>query len=380
MSLMSRIAIGALAAGLGTGLGHPGPAQARELVYVSNIPAKHPTHALALDPYFAAVTKATGGSLVFKTYPGGTVAGGKTALNAVQNGTADMALLADIYTPNDLPVSTLLSDLAVLGRDARVMTGAVNQTLLVDCAACKQDYLRHKVLPMASYSLTPYHFMCTGSGIAAPDDIKGRKVRGTGSMGQLIAALGGTPVNITSGEIYEALQRGQVDCTLGPVPWLRSYALWDMAKFVTDFSVGTYHGTDFINIRTETWKKLSPKEKKAMTDGLAHATRVIAEAYERDDASVIAAGKAKGVVLVNGGDALEAEVAKFREKDALRVIGVARSRGVKDPEAIVNLFKQNIAHWTAIVDGIGKGEWTEAQWDKYEAALQSDVFSRVKYP
>lgn len=376
MSFMSRIAATALAASIGW----TGAAQARELVYVSNVPAKHPVHALALDPYFAAVTKATGGSLVFKSYPGGTVAGGKTALNAVQNGTADMALLADIYTPNDLPVSTLMSDLAVLGRDARVMTGAVNQTLLLDCPACKHDYLRHKVLPLASYSLTPYHFMCTKSGISSPADIAGRKVRGTGSMGQLVAALGGTPVNITSGEIYEALQRGQVDCTLGPMPWLRTYALWDMAKFVTDFSVGTYHGTDFINIRINTWKKLTSKERKAMTDGLAHATRVMAEAYEHDDAGVIAAGKEKGVVLVKGSDALEAEVAKFREKDTQRVIGVAKSRGVKNPEAIVALFKKNIAHWTAVVDGIGKGEWNEAQWDQYEAALQAQVFAKVKYP
>ncbi len=379
---MSKVARGASVAVIGvlaSGL-IGGTADARELIYVSNIPAKHPTHAIGLDPYFEAVSKATGGSLTFKSYPGGTVAGGKTAVNAVQNGTADMALIADIYTPNDLPVSTLVSDLAVLGKDARVMTGAVNQTLLLDCAACKQDYLRHKVLPMASYSLTPYHFLCSKSGITKPEDVKGRKIRGTGSMGQLVAALGGTPVNITSGEIYEAMQRGQIDCSLGPVPWLRSYSLWDMAKFVTSSGAGTYHGTNFINIRTDTWKKLSAKERKAMTDGLPHATRLIAEAYEKDDDNVLAESKSKGVELVEATPALESAIAAFRDKDIQRVIETAKSRGVKNAEEIVEQFKRNVELWTKLVTEIGTGTWDEAQWNKYEALLQSQVFSKVKYP
>ncbi|MCW5747834.1 MAG: C4-dicarboxylate TRAP transporter substrate-binding protein [Alphaproteobacteria bacterium] len=380
MPVIARGAAASLALGLGLSAVVSAPVTARELIYVSNIPAKHPTHAIGLDPYFEAVTKATGGSLTFKSYPGGTVAGGKTAVNAIKNGTADMALIADVYTPNDLPVSTLVSDLAVLGRDARVMTGAVNQTLLIDCPQCKQDYVRHKVLPLASYSLTPYHFLCSKSGISKPEDVAGRKIRGTGSMGQLVAALGGTPVNITSGEIYEAMQRGQIDCTLGPIPWLRSYTLWDMAKFVTNSGAGTYHGTNFINIRTDTWKKLSAKERKAMTDGLAHATRMIAEAYENDDEAVVKEGKNKGVQMVDGSDALEAAIAAFREKDIKRVIDTARSRNVEKPEAIVELFKKNVERWTKLVGEIGTGTWNKAQWDKYEALLQSEIFGKVKYP
>lgn len=369
----------AVAAGLAVAAGAAG-AEARELIYVSNIPAKHPTHTVGLDPYFEAITKATGGSLTFKSYPGGTLAGGKTAVNAVKNGTADMALIADIYTPNDLPVSTLVSDLAVLGTDARVMTGAVNQTLLVDCPSCKQDYVRHKVLPMASYSLTPYQFMCTKSGITKPEDVEGRKIRGTGSMGQLVAALGGTPVNITSGEIYEALQRGQIDCSLGPVPWLRSYALWEMTKFVTSTTVGTYHGTNFINIRTDTWKKLTPKERKAMIDGLPHATRMIAEQYENDDANIIKEAKSKGVELVQGTPALQAKIDEFRDKDIKRVIETAKGRGVKNAEEIVAGFRRNVEKWTKLVAEIGPGQWNDAQWDKYEALLRSEVFDKVKYP
>src|SRR3546814_20659815 len=101
-------------------------------------------------------------------------------------------------------------------------------------------------------------------------------------MGQLVAALGGTPVNITSAEFYEALQRGQADCTLGPLPWLKSYTLWDLVKYVSAEPFGTYHGTNFINMRTGTWKKLSKQEKAAIRDNLAQATPDMAEGYQGD--------------------------------------------------------------------------------------------------
>lgn len=355
-------------------------ASARELVYSSSVPAKHPVHTAGLEPFFKKVEEASGGTLTFKLYPGGTLSSGKTTLNAIGNGTVDMGLLADVYTPGDLPVSTVVSDLAVLGKDARVMTGAVNETLLIDCKECKQDYVQHKVLPLASYSLTPYHFMCTKEKITAPGDIAGKKIRGTGSMGQLIAAMGGTPVNITSAEIYEALQRGQADCTLGPAPWLKSYTLWDLTKFVTDQAVGTYHGTNFINIRLDTWKKLSAKEKKAIEDNLAHATRAMAQAYEEDDESIKKEAASKGVQWVSAGPDFSAAVDKFRATDTARVAEVGKSRGVKEPQPVIDAFVGKVKKWTTIVDEIGAGEWNAGQWDKYEAALQREIFDKVKYP
>src|SRR3546814_20989147 len=116
-------------------------------------------------------------------------------------------------------------------------------------------------------------------------------------MGQLVAALGGTPVNSTSAEIYEALQRGQADCTLGPLPWLKSYTLWDLVKYVSAEPFGTYHGTNFINMRTGTWKKLSKKEKAAIRANPAQATRDMAEVYPEADREISKIAKETGLEL-----------------------------------------------------------------------------------
>jgi TRAP-type transport system periplasmic protein len=356
-----------------------GAIEARELVYSSSVGAKHPVHTAGLEPFFEAITKETGGSLTFKLFPGGTLASGKTTLNAIRNGTVDMGLLADIYTPNELPVSALLSDLAVYGKDARVMTGAVNQTLLLDCAECKTDYTEEKVLPFASYALTPYYLLCGDVTITSAADWQGKKLRGTGAMGVLAAGMGGTPVNITSAETYEALQRGQVDCVMGPQPWLKSYSLWDLVKTVSNSKLGTYHGTNFINFRADTWNKLSKKEKQAIGNNIVSAVVGIARAYEDDDENIRKDAEAKGVKWADVDQSFEDAVAALREKDAARVIELAKSRGVKNPEPIVAKFQENIAKWTKIVNDIGPGLWGDAEWAEYGEALKTEVFSKVSF-
>lgn len=372
--------IGAICAGVAMGvLAAAGPASADNLVYSSLVGAKHPTNAIGLTRYFERVTAATNGSLTFELFPGGTLASGKETLHAIQTGSVDMGLLADVYTPTDLPVSAMLSDLAVFGSDARVMTGAVNQTLLLDCPACKEDYLDNKVLPLASYSLTPYHLMCTKEAVTSKEGWAGKKIRGTGAMGVLAAAMGGTPVNVTSAEIYEALQRGQADCALGPMPWLQSYSLWDMIKFVSSASLGTYHGTNFINIRMAAWDKLSAAEKKAMVDNLADAVRTMAEVYENDDNTIRGEAEGKGIKWVAPDKSYTDALAAHRKTEVARIVELAKSRGVATPEPIIDQFTRNIEKWEAIVAGIGSGVWNTAQWDAYQAKLQSEIFDKVAH-
>ncbi len=356
------------------------PAEARELIYSSGIPAKHPLHDVTLAYYFKAVEEASDGALTFQLFPGGTLASSKVSLSAIKTGTVDMVLMADIYHPTEMPTSVLISDLAALGKDARVMTGAVNQTLVLDCEPCKEDFLNDNILPFASYALTPYHFMCVSQPIATAEDVRGKKIRATGSMGQLAAGLGGTAVNITSAEVYEALQRGQADCALGPIPWLKSYSLWDLVKYVTADGVGTYHGTTFINIRKQVWAKFSEKEKQAFVQPIPKAVRIMAEVYETDDIEIKKAAIEKGVQWVDPEPSLIQAVEEFRKGDIERVISIAKSRGVKDPEPIVDIFVAAVEKWTQIVADIGEGEWDESQWDQYEAAIKAEIYDKMETP
>src|SRR3546814_2387778 len=85
------------------------------------------------------------------------------------------------------------------------------------------------MVPLSAVSATPYHLLCTKA-VKSLADLKGLKVRAASSSAALVQALGATPVNVAVTEIYEALQRGQVDCTLGPIPHLKNYALADIDR------------------------------------------------------------------------------------------------------------------------------------------------------
>lgn len=350
----------------------------KKLVYSHTLSTIHPVQTRGLVPYFKTIEEETGGSLKFEIFAGGALANGKAALKSLGNGAFDMGLLADVYSPTDVPTSTSLSDLAVWGEDARVMTGAVNQMLVVDSPELQGDYRKNNIIAFASYALTPYYFLCNKIEVKSPADIKAKKIRGTGSMGQLASALGGTPVNITSSEIYEGLQRGQLDCALGPVPWLRTYTLWEVAHTVTDQPLGTYHGTNIINMNIDSWKKLSEKERQVMLKHLPHLVRAMAEGYEDDDISVKKEALEKGVKFIKPDPSLGEAVAKFRATEVERVAALAKKRGVKEPEKLQAKFRAAVDKWTKIVDEIGKGEWNKEQWDKYEAKLKAEVFDKAK--
>jgi len=355
------------------------PAASRELVYATMLSPKHPTNRLGVEAFFERVTKATNGSLTVKLFSGGSLASGKTTLNAVRSGTADMGLIIDVYTPSNLSVSALLSDMAVWGEDPRVMAAAVNETMLVDCEECKEDLLEEKVLPLAYYSTSPYYLLCRDAEIVSADDWNGKKVRGTGAMGVLAANMGATPVNITSAEAYEAMQRGQIDCAMLPTPHLESYSLWDVVTGVSDSPLGTFHGNNFLNINTKVWKKLSKEEKKAIGDNIARAVTDMSRAYMEDEANVRATAEAKGVRWIEVDDSFSAAVQKQRENDVARVIALAKDRGVENPEPIAEMFQENIAKWKKHVDDIGTGEWTDAEWAKYQEALQAEIFDKISY-
>ncbi|MCH7990559.1 MAG: radical SAM protein [Planctomycetes bacterium] len=71
---------------------------------------------------------------------------------------------------------------------------------------------RNKVWPVFWHSLGGYRPLCKNK-VEKVEDFRGLKMRAWGEFVlQLWSALGAAPVNVLPGEIYEALQRGTLDC------------------------------------------------------------------------------------------------------------------------------------------------------------------------
>ncbi|SFC28961.1 C4-dicarboxylate TRAP transporter substrate-binding protein [Tropicimonas isoalkanivorans] len=355
------------------------PALADTLIYGSALPSIHQANTVVVEPYAEAVAQATDGEVDIQLTAGGALAGNRETLGAVSDGALDMGLITDFYTPTELPNSTMISDLGVLGKDARVITAAVNENLLIACKTCKADYEELGIVPMMMYSTTPYHVMCKGVDANALANLKGVKIRATGAMGQLMAGIGANPVNLQTTEAYEAMQRGSISCIAGSIPWLKTYQLGDMVTSVNMMALGTFHGTLPLNINADRWAELSDEQRAAMIEAIPARVRAIAKSYEDDDISVREDFEAKGVSFVEADQAFIDAVEAHAASDVERVGEAAGDRGAVDPEASIAVFQGLVEKWTGIVNDIGEGAWDEAQWDAYEQKIREEIYEKAEF-
>jgi TRAP-type C4-dicarboxylate transport system substrate-binding protein len=94
------------------------------------------------------------------------------------------------------------------------------------------------------------------------EDLKGMKLRSTGTVAKIVSALGAVPVAMPQTETYEALSKGIVDGLMSPVEVLQG---WKFGEVVgnTTLDLGTAYGLGFfIVMNKEKWNSLPPDIQK----------------------------------------------------------------------------------------------------------------------
>ena len=114
-----------------------------------------------------------------------------------------------------------------------------------------------KLLALTSTGTNGYHMV-----LKSPPDpetgIKGRKIRGTVTYHPLIKNLGGSPVVLTLGQLYTALEKGVVDGYCWPLYGLRTFKFYEAgAKYVMRPSLGVSKSLTMVNVRS--FQKLPKK-------------------------------------------------------------------------------------------------------------------------
>ncbi|WP_346908610.1 hypothetical protein [uncultured Roseibium sp.] len=250
-----------------------GSRQVDTLSYASHVPSTHILHTEGMAPFYKQVEADTNGEITFKEFPGGAMGDAKSLLAIVRDGIVDSSLIVNVYYKADLPASYMITDLGMLGGDSMVMAAAAAETFLLDwpsSAPRKAPAITSSRSPIMRPA--PYILMCTKP-VSTLEELQGLKVRAIGPWAIWLKDIGAVPVSVPSSEVYEALQRGQADCTIGSAAWLKNYNLKDVITYVTDLKVGTYFGALAFDMNTDTWNGLSVDERKAIVKNLPGITR-----------------------------------------------------------------------------------------------------------
>ncbi|MCB1151782.1 C4-dicarboxylate TRAP transporter substrate-binding protein [bacterium] len=354
------------------GLAWTAPAKAETtLVYANYLGLKQPTNA-ALTAYFEAVERDTKGSVKWEAHYAGSLLGPKDIPAGVRDGIADGGYFVGVYVPSEMPVDNYIGDFSMRNDDAVAMTGVTNELILLECDECAQEYRRNfNTQFLGTYATTDYLYQCKEEvhGLA---DFKGKRIRGFSAWADLHKKLGAIPVSVSSSEMYEALQRGIIDCSMHYITSQRTRSLGEVAHYIITNSLGGFMGGSMINLRTDKWDKLTADERTVL---LKHLPKLIATTVFNAvnlDIEVRKEMEANG----NKFYAADADVAKviddFRhEYVQSAAIEKGRSRGVKNPEAIAKKILALRAKWDKLLKENGRDQAT------FEKLLWQEVYSKV---
>lgn len=352
-------------------------AAATEYIYSSHTPDTYPDNAYTAKRFFDRVSDMTEGDHTARIVGGGALAAGGAALDAVKTGAVDSTILVYNYTPSDIPVLGLLGDL--YSTNAKVAGPATSETMLLDCPECMDEMKKQNIAVLFNTSSPPYNLLCADDRVETLADVAGLKIRAVGSYGPLAAHLGATPVNITYGEIFEAMQRGQIDCAMNDSSQVKALQM-DFVKYVTDVPLGTFQSIGFVVVNRDIWNGFSEDHKmawiKSASQGLADFEFEFTNRVREKTQQAVSE---YGTEIVQPADDLMQAVLDYRASEMPSLAARASERGVKDPEAIIAAFQENTSKWEAIVAEIGDGDWSQEQWDQYAARVFDEIFSKVEF-
>jgi TRAP-type transport system periplasmic protein len=90
------------------------------------------------------------------------------------------------------------------------------------------------------------------------DDLRGVKIRATGTMAKIVGALGATQVAMPMSDTYDALSRGIVDGIMCPAEALSGWKLGEVVKYTTLNYGCAYTIGFFVVMNKAKWDSLPP--------------------------------------------------------------------------------------------------------------------------
>lgn len=346
-------------------------AQAKDLQYNTYQPSTHGA-VKSTEDLGRILKEKSGGSLGIIVQSGGSVASGKATLSVISDGLIDAGLVTDVYVPGDLPNTVIGSNLALEGTNAYVMSAAMTEYALLNCPGCKTDLDKLDVLNLGHHSTGSYKLICKPK-VATLADLAGKKIKAAGPWTRLVASWKASAVNIPFNDVYEGLERGQLDCAVAPDSALADYGLYDVITTVVDYPMGTYHGYHSFVINRDVWEGLSDAERKLLVDEMPGFIAANAAVYEKANAEARAIAESKGIQYLEASEDIRQSVAAARTEALTVTLEDARKRGVDNAEESVKVFTALVAKWT---QKLGTGPVDTAA---FAAMLKSEIYDKVQF-
>jgi TRAP-type C4-dicarboxylate transport system substrate-binding protein len=253
-------------------------------------PATHGNTIVATE-WAKEVEKRTNGAVKIQTYPGGTLTPLDQTYDGVVKGICDIGLSVVSYVKGRFPLSEVV-DLPLgykSGLQATRLSNAYFEKFKPkEFDDVKMLYL-HAHGPGLLLSKTP---------VKTLEDLKGMKIRCTGTSLRVVTALGGAPVAMPQTETYDALQKGVVAGVLSPMETLQGWKFAEVVKYVTEDYSTAYTLLFFTAMNKKKWESLPKNVQETIEKINKEWIEKSGEGWDRIDKAGKEYGLSKGITFI----------------------------------------------------------------------------------
>jgi TRAP-type C4-dicarboxylate transport system substrate-binding protein len=289
---------------LGLGVGSAGAAK-KDLRMQSHMPPEQAKR--TVGQVVEMLSRSTNGEISIALHPTDSLVPTKQLLEAVGNGTLDMATVAEGYQFKLVPVSEIAQGLPFAFQDNAEASYFMYQKGYLNLLRKGYEKFNVYVLPYEPFNVG----LMTKKPVNQVADLKGMKLRAYGTMQKWLSKLGASTIYVPGGELYTALSTGVVE----GAHWGDAFPMYELKLhevlknyMVPEPVVGSWN---VLWINLDVWKKFTPAqqaqiESAALSGGLGafNDTRVRSKFALQDM-------QKKWGVAVN--QLPEAELAKMRK-------------------------------------------------------------------
>ena len=310
-------------------------AQAKtQLTYSNFFPPTHVNSQLA-ESWCREVEKRTHGEIIIKYFPASTLTRAHQTYDGVVQGIADIGMTVLAYSRGRFPVASAI-DLP-LGYSSGTQATSVANAVLKKFQP--REFKDTQIMFLHAHGPGLIH--TRDKEIRTLEDLKGLKLRGTGTSGKVQAALGASPVGKSMRECYQMLQRGVVDGSSHPIEANKGWKLGEVVHYMVQNFSTAYTTTFAVFMNKHRWNALTPEHQAIIQEINAQWALKHGEAWDEADAKGMAFFKAKGgKILPQTPDQSQlwsaqagAVIAEYEKK--------ASRKGV-DGHAVVNFIKEQL--------------------------------------
>lgn len=330
------------------------------------------------------VTEHTDGKVTFEVYDSGTLHPLPEAVKAIESGLSDITLYIPGLTAADIPGGAWASGLAAFTSSTPLdmLAGSPAAAAVWSSEQIRAEFEKVNAVYLGGFTSDSYTPLCT-TPLKTLADAKGKLGRSSGGVYNAeIEALGMTPTLIPGPEVYEALQRGTVNCQVGALQNNTTLGLAEVAKYYTPLPFSPNTGPGYM-MGKEKYDALPAAVQGIMHEaspliGVGNNTHIVNEYINFYQNS-----KDKyGVTIVNPADDLTKALSDFRKAQGEKLVGKA-PESISDPQALADQFQKVNNDWLKILkeefgvpESDGSAESTQAalehvqtkfDWDRYRA-------------